>query len=66
MSQYKEKMKMSKLEKILISYLIAFVVMALIILIVYFDLFPILASILLYVLSLTLIAGFVYWMLFNR
>lgn len=57
---------MSKLEKILISYLIAFVVMALIILIVYFDLFPILASILLYVLSLTLIAGFVYWMLFNR
>lgn len=47
---------MSKWEKILISYLIAFVVMTLIILIVYFDLFPIFASILLYVLSITLIA----------
>lgn len=57
---------MSKWKKLLISYLIAFVVMTLIVLIVYFDLFPILASILLYVLSLTLIAGFVYWMLFNR
>ena len=57
---------MSKWEKILISYLIAFVVMTLIILIVYFDLFPILASILLYVLSITLIAGFVYWLLFNH
>lgn len=55
---------MSKLEKILISYLIAFVVMTLIILIVYFDFFPILASILGYVLSLTLIAGFAYFVLF--
>lgn len=34
---------MSKWEKILVSYLIAFVVMALIVLIVYFDLFSILA-----------------------
>lgn len=57
---------MSKWKKILISYLIAFVVMTLIVLVVYFDLFPILASILVYVFSLTLIAGFVYWVLFNR
>lgn len=57
---------MSKWEKILISYLIAFVVMTLIILIVYFDFFPILAYILLYVLSITLIAVFVYWLLFNH
>lgn len=57
---------MSKWERILISYLIAFVVMTLIILVVYFDLFPILASILLYVLSITLIAVFVYWVLFKR
>lgn len=57
---------MSKLEKILISYLIAFVVMTLIILVVYFDLFTILASILLYVLSITLIAVFVYWALFDH
>lgn len=57
---------MSKWGKILISYLIAFVVMALIILIVYFGLFPILASILGYVLALTLVAGFVYWALFNH
>lgn len=57
---------MNKWEKILISYLIAFVVMTLIILIVYFDLFPILASILLYVLSITLIAVFVYWALFDH
>lgn len=66
MNQYEEKMKMSKWEKILISYLIAFVIMALIVLIVYFDFFPILAYILLYVLSITLIAGFVYWALFNH
>lgn len=57
---------MSKWKKILISYLIAFVVMTLIILVVYFDLFPILASILLYVLSITLIAVFVYWALFDH
>lgn len=57
---------MNKWEKILVSYLIAFVVTTLIILIVYFDLFTILASILLYVLSLTLIAVFVYWALFDH
>lgn len=57
---------MSKWKKILISYLIAFVVMTLIILVVYFDLFPILATILLYVLSITLIAVFVYWALFDH
>ena len=57
---------MSKWKKILISYLIAFVVTTLIILVVYFDLFPILASILLYVLSITLIAVFVYWGLFDH
>ena len=57
---------MSKWKKILISYLIAFVVMTLIVLIVYFDLFSILASIFGYVMSLTLIAGFVYWALFNH
>ena len=57
---------MSKWKKILISYLIAFVVMTLIILIVYFDLFPVFASILGYVLSLTLVAGLVYWALFDH
>lgn len=57
---------MSKWKKILISYLIAFVVMTLIVLIVYFDLFPIIASILGYVLSLTLLAGLIYCMLFNN
>ena len=66
MNQYKEEIKMNKWEKILISYLIAFVVMTLIVLIVYFDLFPILASILGYVLSITLIAVFVYWALFDH
>lgn len=57
---------MGKWKKILISYLIAFVVMTLIVLIVYFDLFPILASILGYILTLTLLAGFVYWILFDH
>lgn len=57
---------MNKWEKILVSYLIAFVVMTLIVLIVYFDLFPILVSILLYVLALTLVAVFVYWALFDH
>lgn len=57
---------MSKWKKILISYLVAFVVTTLIVLVVYFDLFPILASILLYVLSITLIAVFVYWALFDH
>lgn len=55
---------MSKWKKILISYLIAFVIMTLLVLVVYFDLFQILASILGYVLSLTLIAGFAYFVLF--
>lgn len=57
---------MSKWKKILISYLIAFVVMTLIVLIVYFDLFKFLLSILGYVLALTLVAGFVYWALFDH
>ena len=57
---------MSKWKKILVSYLIAFAVMTLIVLIVYFDLFPILVSILGCVLALTLVAVFVYWALFDH
>ena len=57
---------MSKWEKILISYLIAFAIMTVIVLFAYFDLFSILVPILGCVLSLTLIAGFIYFALFFR